>query len=78
MSQFTVDAESRKQFKPDANTVTVPVTRMVRQYGACFAMDNGGAETLKAYTAHPYHAVWTAAYEKVRVSGTTTYDILGQ
>ena len=38
----------------------------------------GGPETLKAYTAHPCHKEWSALYEKVRVAGTTTYDILGE
>ena len=33
---------------------------------------------LKAYDDHPYHKIWTAAYEKVRVDGTTTFNILGQ
>ncbi len=78
LTQFAPDAETRKQFKPDVNTATGVVNRVVRQYGACLAMDNGGAETLKAYAAHPYHAEWMAIYEKVRVAGTTTYDILGQ
>jgi hypothetical protein len=48
-----------------------------REYGACFWF-NGGPEVLKQYTAHPYHKEWSAAYEKVRVAGTTTYDIIGQ
>ncbi len=78
LTQFSVDAETRKQFTPENNTANGSVTRAVRQYGACFAMDNGGAETLKQYTAHPYHKEWSAAYEKVRVAGTTTYDIIGQ
>ncbi len=78
LAQFTIDAEARKQFNATTTTATVPATRLVRQYGACLAMENDGAATLKAYTAHPYHKVWTAAYEKVRVSGTTTYDIIGQ
>ena len=78
LSQFAPDAETRKQFNATTNTATGVVNRVVRQYGACIAMDNGGADTLKAYTAHPYHAEWTAAYEKVRVAGTTTYDIIGQ
>ncbi len=78
LTQFTVDAEARKQFTASTVTATVPATRVVRQYGACLAMENGGAETLKAYTTHPYHAIWTAAYERVRVAGTTTYDIIGQ
>ena len=78
LTQYAPDAETAKLFKPDVSTATGPVNRLMRQYGACFAMENGGADTLKAYTAHPYHAEWAAAYEKVRVSGTTTYDIMGQ
>ncbi len=39
-------------------------------------MENEG--TLKTYTAHPYHRGWEAIYEKVRVAGTTTFDIMGQ
>ena len=50
---------------------------VVRQQGMCIEFQ-GGPEVLKAYTDHPYHAEWVAAYEKVRVAGTTTYDILGK
>jgi hypothetical protein len=78
LAQFAPDAETRKQFNATTDSATGGVNRLMRQYGACFAMDNGGADTLKAYAAHPYHAEWMAAYEKVRVSGTTTYDIIGQ
>jgi len=78
LAQFAPDAETRKQFNATTNSATGTVNRLMRQYGACFAMDNGGADTLKAYAAHPYHAEWMAAYEKVRVAGTTTYDIIGQ
>lgn len=78
LAQFAPDAETRKQFNATTNTATGTINRNMRQYGACLAMDNGGADTLKAYTAHPYHKTWTAAYEKVRVAGTTTYDIIGQ
>jgi hypothetical protein len=38
----------------------------------------GGPEVLKKYTANPYHKTWSAAYEKVRVAGTTTFDIIGR
>ena len=31
-----------------------------------------------AYGDDPYHKTWTDAYSKVRVEGTTTFDILGQ
>lgn len=47
-----------------------------RQYGVCMEMDSEAA--LKAYASHPYHAEWMAAYSKVRVPGTTTFNILGQ
>jgi hypothetical protein len=56
--------------------VTVPVTRVAREYGMCMEMT--GADVLKAYDTDPYHKVWTEAYAKVRVDGTTTYNILGQ
>ena len=36
------------------------------------------ATALKSYDADPYHKEWLAAYERVRVYGTTTYNILGQ
>jgi hypothetical protein len=47
-----------------------------RQYGVCMEMDN--AQVREAYGNDPYHKVWTDAYSKVRVEGTTTFDILGQ
>jgi antibiotic biosynthesis monooxygenase (ABM) superfamily enzyme len=46
----------------------------VRQYGACMAFGDDAA--LKAYAASAAHKEWLATYEKVRVPGTTTYDIL--
>jgi hypothetical protein len=52
------------------------VTRIQRQWGVCMEMDNEAVR--KAYGSDPYHAQWEAAYEKVRVPGTTTFDILGQ
>ena len=36
------------------------------------------ADTLKAYAADANHKEWDAAYAKVRVAGTTTYNIVGQ
>ena len=39
-------------------------------------MENEG--TLKAYAEDPDHGEWVKAYEKVRVAGTTTFDIIGQ
>jgi hypothetical protein len=42
----------------------------------CIEMKDEAA--LKAYADHPYHKEWMEVYSKVRVEGTTTYDILGQ
>jgi hypothetical protein len=41
-------------------------------------MEMADAAALKAYDTDPYHKVWTDAYSKVRVDGTTTFNILGQ
>lgn len=48
----------------------------VRQWGVCMEMKDQAA--LTAYGENPAHADWVKAYEKIRVAGTTTYDILGQ
>jgi hypothetical protein len=56
--------------------VTAEVRRIRRQFGMCMEMSGTGA--LKAYDADPYHKVWNDAYERVRVEGTTTFDIVGR
>lgn len=50
--------------------------RVVREFGVCMEMADEAA--LKTYAAHPAHQKWNEAYSKVRVSPTTTVDILGQ
>jgi hypothetical protein len=50
--------------------------KLGRTYGAC--MEFADEAALATYTTHPAHAAWLTAYEKVRVAGTTTFDILGQ
>ena len=50
--------------------------KLGRSYGACFELADETA--LESYAAHPAHADWLKAYEKVRVAGTTTFDILGR
>ena len=57
-------------------TIQAPIQRNVREYGMCMEMKN--ADALKAYDADPYHKIWTDAYSKIRVDGTTTFNILGQ
>ena len=67
-------AASKKYFAGE--TVTVPVTRTPREYGMCMEMKDAGV--LKAYDTDPYHKIWTDAYARIRVDGTTTFNILGQ
>lgn len=76
LNQFTVDAEARKKLAAGEKDVAAKASRLQRQFGACMEMEDAAA--LKVYDAHPYHKEWIAAYEKVRVAGTTTVDILGQ
>ena len=68
-----VDPEVRKKAMA-GETVTVPVKAIRRQYGVC--MEFAGQDALKAYAKHPAHDAWMKSYEKVRVAGTTTIDIL--
>jgi hypothetical protein len=81
LAQFnTSDAEARKKAAAGEKGVTAPLTYTRREYGVCMAFEGSGdpAAILKEYAAHPYHKEWMAAYEKVRVAGTTTYDIVSQ
>jgi hypothetical protein len=57
-------------------TVDLPTHRVAREYGMCMEMTD--AAVLKAYGTDPYHKIWTDAYAKIRVDGTTTFNILGQ
>jgi hypothetical protein len=45
-----------------------------REYGVAMEFDDEAA--LQVYATHPAHELWIKAYEKVRVPGTTTIDIL--
>jgi hypothetical protein len=77
LTQFNVNADAEAQKKLRAgDTVTAPVKRVVRDWGMCMEMANEAA--LKAYDTDPYHQVWVDAYSKVRVEGTTTFNIIGQ
>jgi hypothetical protein len=49
---------------------------VARQYAVCMDMDS--AEARKNYGSDPYHKIWNDAYSKLRVEGTTTFDIPGQ
>ena len=41
-------------------------------------MEFDDAKALDVYANHPVHTEWVKVYEKVRVRGTTTLDILGE
>jgi len=73
--QGEVDKATIDKFRA-GEAVTLPVKRVVRQHGACFQFKDKAA--FDAYSKAPAHYAWTKLYEKVRVDGTTTYQILGQ
>jgi len=70
-----MEPENFKKFQAGEN-VTGEVNRVQRQWG--MGMEMKDADTLKAYDSDPYHKIWTDAYAKIRVDGTTTFNILGQ
>ena len=47
-----------------------------REHGVCMELTDEAA--LQAYAEHPAHEAWVEVYEKVRVAGTITFDILGR
>ena len=47
-----------------------------REYGV--AMEFADTKALDAYADDPAHTTWEKVYRKVRVAGTTTFDILGE
>ncbi|MBI2818847.1 MAG: Dabb family protein [Acidobacteria bacterium] len=47
-----------------------------REYGVAMEFDDEAA--LDVYANHPAHTEWVKVYDRVRVPGTTTLDILGE
>jgi len=76
LSLFNIDGETRKKLMAGDAKAQGEVTRTQRKHGVCMELEN--ADSLKTYTSNPYHKVWSEAYSKVRVAGTTTFDIIGQ
>jgi hypothetical protein len=76
LSIYATDAATSKQLTAGEKQVSGPVSLAVRSYGVCMEMNDEA--TLKTYASHPAHTEWVKVYEKVRVAGTTTFDILGQ
>lgn len=76
LNQLRTDGATNKKLQAGEKDVMGPVNRVQRQYGVCMLIKDEAA--LKTYAEHPEHKNWVSVYEKVRVAGTTTYDILAQ
>lgn len=76
LALFAPDAATRKKFTTGVTSADGKINRIERQHGACMLLANQAA--LPAYEKHPAHADWVKLYEKVRVAGTTTFDIIGK
>lgn len=72
----SADPAASKRVRAGETDVNAKLGLVKREHGMCIEMENEAM--LKTYETHPYHKEWVAAYEKVRVAGTTTYQILGQ
>ena len=69
------DAAARKALmEAGKGSATVTINR--REHGAC--MEFADEAAFKAYGPDPAHKEWESVYSKVRVAGTTTYQIIGQ
>lgn len=49
---------------------------VIRTFGVAMEFDN--LQALNDYASNPIHREWERVYEKVRVRGTTTLDIVGE
>ena len=67
------DPEARKKMLADKKGST-EFTVVERKNGVCMEFDNQKA--FEAYGSSEPHKTWVSVYEKVRVPGTTTYQIL--
>ncbi|MGH9627535.1 MAG: hypothetical protein ACRD7E_04210 [Bryobacteraceae bacterium] len=74
LPQFSTSADTRKKLAGGEKSATGDVTMSTRAYGVCMEMDDEKA--LQTYADHPAHKEWGEVYEKVRVPGTTTFDII--
>ena len=54
----------------------LPQETTTRIYGVAMEFDDAAA--LNVYANHPVHTEWVKVYDRVRVRGTTTLDILGE
>jgi hypothetical protein len=69
------DAAARKALmETGKGTASVTINR--REHGVC--MEFADEAAFKAYGPDSAHKQWESVYSKVRVAGTTTYQIIGQ
>jgi hypothetical protein len=68
-----VDPEAGKKMRA-AKKGTTDFSIVERKNGACMEFENLAA--FQAYGANEAHKGWVSAYEKVRVAGTTTFQIV--
>jgi hypothetical protein len=67
------DPETGKKMRAEKKGTT-EFAIVERKNGACMEFEN--LQAFQAYDANPAHKAWTEAYSKVRVAGTTTYQII--
>jgi hypothetical protein len=72
------DEAARKTYmeKKTGTGISANITRVERQHGVC--MEFADLAAFQAYGKDPAHDTWAKAYEKVRIAGTTTYQIQGE
>ena len=67
------DEAARKKMVAERKGTT-EFSMIQRKNGACMEFEN--LKAFEAYGAHPEHKTWENVYSKVRVEGTTTYQIV--
>jgi hypothetical protein len=72
------DEAARKTYRENkkGTGISANITRVERQHGVC--MEFADMAAFQAYGKDPAHDAWVKAYEKVRIAGTTTYQIQGE
>lgn len=75
LAQYSVtDPEARKKVMAEGKgSGAVGFTR--REHGMCIWFNDEAS--FSAYANDPFHKEWEQVYGKVRVPGTTTYQIIG-
>ena len=70
--------EEAERMECNGSHVLQAILPIVSGSGGGSVAADGSPAALAAYAKHDAHAAWMKSYEKVRVAGTTTIDILTQ